>query len=196
MNDQDQDKFIYGRDEEQYILQSMDAINQAMTPFVISIAKIDFFGTALGRYLAISLFPGGALIFLGLAYSAELHSYWSSLFLELSSGFFFFAAAARVIHLGRKYPWQVPLVGLLVAGPLLCLAYYCRQLFPHLSDPTADFLQSVLIEYSIALLLIVGLEIAMAPWLETLNQKYQGALAELKQLKQEADKPLASAKIN
>lgn len=176
----------YGDDEERYILKSMDDISKAMTPFMITVAKIDFFGIALGKYLAFGLFPGGALLFLYCAYLADLHSYWNLLFLELSSGFFFFAAAPSVVHLGRKYRWQVPFVGVLVAGPLLWVAYHSEKLLPQFSHHASEFLQAALIEYSIALLLMVGLEIAMAPWLEAINKKYQQASDDLKSLKQEA----------
>lgn len=180
----------YGKEEERYILKSMDAVNSAMAPFVISVAQMDFFGIALGKYLARALFPGGALLFLCFSYICESNAYWNSLFLELSSGFFFFATAPRVIYLGRKYRWQVPCAGLVLALPLLYVAYRCQQFFPGLSTYTTGFLQAAFIEYAIALLLMVGLEIAMVPWLDGLDQRYQQALNELKQLKQDADKPL------
>lgn len=183
----------YGKEEESYILKSMDAVNSAMAPFVISLAQIDFFGIALGKYLARALFPGGAFLFLCFSYICDSSTYWNSLLLELSSGFFFFAAAPRAIYLGRKYRWQVPCVGLVLALPLLYMSYHCQKLFPGLTVYTAEFLQAALIEYAIALLLMVGLEIAMVPWLDALDQKYQQALSELKQLKQDAGKPLPDA---
>ena len=186
----------YGDDEEEYILQSMDAMNKAMTPFVISVAEIDFWGIAVGKYLAFGLFPFFALIFLFFAYIADLHSYWNLLFLELSSGFFFFAAAPTIIHLGRKYRWQVPLGGLVLAVPLLWLAYLPQKFMPLLSHHAGEFLQAALIEYSIALLLMVGLEIAMVPWLESINKKYQQALGELNRLKAEANNPIVPPQNN
>lgn len=181
----------YG-DEEESILKSMDAMNKAMVPFAISMAEIDFFGIAVGKYLAVGMFPGFALLFLYFAYIAQLHSYWNLLFLELSSGFFFFAAAPTVIHLGKQYRWQVPSAGLLLAAPLLLTAYHSEKLLPLLSHHATEFLQAALIEYSIALLLMVGLEIAMVPWLESINTKYQQALADLSQLKQEVNNPIVS----
>lgn len=165
----------YGENEEQEILRSMDEMNRAMTPFVISLAQIELFGIALGRYLALGVFPLAAIGFLYAAYLTELHSYWNLLFLELSSGFLFFAAAPRIIHLGRRYRWQVPLLGAAVAGLLLYLAYDCEKYFSQLSQHACEFLQAALIEYSIAMILMVGLEIAMAPWLNDLALKYRQA---------------------
>jgi hypothetical protein len=170
----------YGDEEEELLMASMEGLDGDLnlTSLHAWFAKYKLFGITLGWFLAVGVFPGLALLFLGLAYRAEIHSYWNLLFLELSSGFVFFSLAPLIVRLGRTYAWQVPLVGVLIACPLLWFAYHCEEFLPSLSPHGCEFVTAALIEYSIALLLMVGLEIVMAPWLNRLAEKQKKVRAD------------------
>ena len=160
----------YGNEQQNEIMRSMEAmpgVNFSWNPF----EDWEPFGIAAGRYLLIGLFPILIVLFFVLAYLAEIHSYWNLLFLEASAGFVFFAATPRIVRLGRKYGWQVRLVGLVIAVPSLALAYYLEEVLPQLSDHNTEFFSAALIEYSCALLLMIGLEVTITPWLEALEKR-------------------------
>lgn len=179
----------YGEEEQELIMRSMDVFRGGwpFTPFWSSLPDFSLFGITLGRYLVLGVFPGATAVFLALAYFAEIHSFWNLLFLELSAGFLFFAATPAIISLGRRYRWQVPSAGLLVAVPSLWLAYRCKDLLPHLSHHSSEFLAAALIEYSGALILMVGLEITMTPWLKALEKRQGEVRAAFQKSKKEQE---------
>jgi hypothetical protein len=134
------------------------------------------------------MFPVAAVFFLWCASVTELHTFWNLVDLELSSGCFFFAAAPVVVSLGRSYRWQVPLAGLIAAVVLLWLAHDCETVLSGASPHKCEFLRAALIEYAVALLLVVGLELAMAPWLRRLEAKQREASEELERNRTENEK--------
>ena len=78
-----------------------------------------------------------------------------------------------MLTLGHKYRWQVPTAGLLITGSILYLAYHCEKFLPGSSHHSVEFLRATLIEYSIALLLVVGLEGVTRTWLDSLSKIQQ-----------------------
>jgi len=163
----------YGNEQQNEIMRSIDALPDfgwplsGWNPF----PDLSLFRVSAGRYFIIGLLPGLAVLFGALAYFQESHSYWNLLCLELSGGCLFFALTPIIVRRARLHGWQVRLTGLSIAVPLLALAYYCHELLPQLSEHDAEFLSAALIEYSGALLLMIGLEVTMTPWLEALKKR-------------------------
>jgi hypothetical protein len=62
-----------------------------------------------------------------------------------------------------------------VAVPLLLIAYNCEDFFPGVSEHTCEFVRAAFIEYAIALLLVVALEMAMRAWLDRIREEYAEA---------------------
>jgi hypothetical protein len=173
-------------DQEEEIMKGVADMKKLMLPFAISMAQIDLFGAAVGRYFALLAFPVGAALFLWRAYLAPMHPFWNLLYIELSSGFLFFAFAPTVVALGHILRWQVPLAAVGVAVTLLLIAYNCEVFFPGVSEHTCEFVSAAFIEYAIALLLVVALEIAMRPWLDRIREEYAEARDDLARYQREA----------
>jgi hypothetical protein len=161
---------FYGEDEEA-IVEYLNSMNAVLGPLDVGIPSFEFFGVTIEKYVAIAVLVVFAMLTLYLAFISEIHSYWNLLFLELSSGFAFFAVAPVVVRAGQKYSWAVPLGGLITALLGLAAGYYCETLIPGVSRRSVEFIQAVLIEYSAALLLLVALETVISPWLKSLDAR-------------------------
>ena len=70
--------------------------------------------------------------------------------------------------------------------PLLLIAYNCEVFFPRVSEHACEFVRAAFIEYAIALLLVVALEIAMRPWLDRIREEYAEARDDLARYQKEA----------
>lgn len=167
--------------------ESIEAMKAAILPARVFDSQVKLIVVSLLCYFAVAIFPITAAFCLYLSYQADIHSYWNLLFLELSTGFFFFAATPIVIHLGRKHRLKVPLGGAILTAALLYIAYECEKLLPGFSPHAREFLQAAFIEYSITLLLIVGLELVMAPWLNALREKHHNATERRDDLEDESE---------
>lgn len=153
-----------------------EAIAQAAIPLIITVERMKSWMVATVRFVLFFLFLGAAIFFLWRSWLAPSNSYFQSVYLELSSGFAFFWAAPFVLAWGRLHRWLVPIFGACVAGTLLYIAYGCD-----------GFIQSVLIEFSIAMFILVGLELAMTPWLSGLAHKHSGLQTRIEELESRLD---------
>lgn len=136
------------------------AMADAALPIAVPVERAKTWMFTALRYVFSGLFPIGGALFLALSYNAPSGSFPQSVYLELSSGFAFFWAAPYVLQLGRSHRWLVPIAGICIAAALF---YFAKS--------SAGFNQSVLIEFSIAVLILVGLELTMTPWLNAIAAK-------------------------
>lgn len=108
-----------------------------------------------------------AAVFLLLYWNGGHEAYYISVFLEIASACFFFACAPLAIRAGRRWARLTPAVGLAVCAAMLLVAYRA-------TDP----LQSALIEFGVATLALVALELVLVPILKTVEKDYRAAKEE------------------
>jgi hypothetical protein len=105
-------------EEDVYGYEWAVELGKMWSPTDLQFAAIKLLGITAGRYLALLVCPIAAVVFLYLSYRASAGSFGNALYLELSSGCAFFAAAPLVIQLGRRRRWQVPVAGVVVSAVL------------------------------------------------------------------------------
>lgn len=152
------------------------AMADAALPIIVPVAWIQARALAVARYVFIALFPSAAGVFYFLSWRAPSNSFEEAVFLELSSGFVFFWAAPFVLAVGRAHRVAVPVVGVLAAIALLLVAH-----------ESSGFWRSTLIECSIAISVLVGLDLAMTPWLSALEKKHKALEQDYADLKERLD---------
>jgi hypothetical protein len=148
----------------------------AALPYLHTVERTKRWIVAMVRYGLFILFLAGAIFFLWRSWSSPANSYSESVCLELSSGFAFFWIAPYVLAWGRLHRRLVPVLGGCAAGTLLYIAHECD-----------GFLQSVLIEFSIAMFILIALELAMTPWLDRIARKHEDLKTRLDALESRFD---------
>ncbi len=168
---------------EDRILESLDGLNKAMKPVMTILAEIDYFQHASVKVLVFIIFPITSFACLYCSYNSSADSFKSSIYLELSSGIFFFSVAPIIMKHGQHKRRLIASLGVAISIIFLAIAFFAKEIFTRSQVDTLEFYQSSFIEFSIAILILVILELTVMPWLDIVNKHVHEAKSILDEYK-------------